>query len=151
MRVRCVHGGSHGQPLIALHWQHRSHHCHHHRCLSAEGSLGSLPRPGLGPALEMSKCNRERGEGAAGAGFPAPCCIKAFASPPPASSQAAASPKCHVCSLFASFLSAWDRLLLHFWGYESASCRKLRLTTVWNCLFFSWLLCDFLKGLLWHS
>ena len=82
MRVRCVHGGSHGQPLIALHWQHRSHHCHHHRCLSVEGSLGSLPSPGPGPALEMSKCNRERGEGAAGAGFPTPCCIKAFASPP---------------------------------------------------------------------
>ena len=134
MRVRCVRGGSHGEPLIALHWQHRSHHWQHHRRLSGEGRLGSLPRPGLGPALEMSKCDRETGEGAAGAGFPAPCwlpCPPPVPSHPPTSSQAAASPKCHVCSLFASLLSAWDRLFLHFWGYESASCRKLCLTTVW--------------------
>ena len=131
------------------HWHHRSHDCQHHWCVSGEGRLGHLPRPGLGPALEMPKFNRREGKKQQELVSLHPVAIKAFASPPyPPPAPAFRPPragqvsrKCRGWSLHGLFplclisLSARDLLFLHFWGYESASYMKLCQATVFILLY----------------
>ena len=153
MHVRCAHTCSHVS--LCDHWHHRSHHCHHYRCFSGWGRLGHLPRPGLGPALEMPQFNRERGEEETGAGFTTPCCHQSLrvsslptscSSIPPASSQTGFSqvpwlisarsvpslPHFSVCPRPAlpTLLGLWVCLLREALPGHCVSLYP----TVWNCL-----------------